>query len=232
MMITKVKNTLRGSQLRVFVHLMGIFPLVWMLWDGLNANLTINPIQALTQRTGQYAIFFLILTLACTPLNSVFGFREVLKVRRTLGLYAFLYTGLHFILFAGVDYQFNLRLLSDVVLEKPYAIVGLAAFAILFLLALTSYQFWMRRLGKLWKRLHRLVYLVGILVVIHYFWVAKGDLLRLSGDIANPLIYAVILAFLLWLRIPAVRKRVVHTRQQIVSRWKRRRRIQQPAAND
>lgn len=230
-MIAKFNNVFQSSKLRIFVHLMGIFPLVWLLWDGFNDNLTINPVQALTQRTGRYAIFFLILALASTPINTVFGFREVLKVRRTLGLYAFMYASLHFLLFAGIDYQFNMRLLSEVIFEKPYALVGLGAFIILILLAITSFKFWMRNLGKLWKKLHRFVYLAGVLVVIHYFWVAKGDLLRLSGDISRPLSYALILALLFGLRIPPIRKWIVQTRQHVISRWRKRERMQQPAAN-
>jgi sulfoxide reductase heme-binding subunit YedZ len=195
-------------------------------------NLTINPVQALTQRTGRYAIFFLILSLSCTPVNTVFGYRKVLKIRRTLGLYAFLYAALHFLLFVGIDYQFNLNLLSEVIFEKPYALVGLAAFTILLVLAVTSYKYWMKKLGKWWKNLHRFVYLAGVLVVIHYFWVAKGDLLRLSGDIQKPLIYAVILVVLLGLRLPVVRRYVVYVRQYLAGRGKREKPAQQPAAHE
>lgn len=231
-MIANLKTTLQRTPLRWFVHLIGLFPLFWLIWDGFTDNLTINPVQALTQRTGRYAIFFLILSLASTPINTVTGNREVLKVRRTLGLYAFLYAALHFLLFVGVDYQFNLDLLSEVIFEKPYAIVGLAAFTVLLVLAATSFKFWMKRLGKLWKKLHRFVYLAGILVVVHYFWVVKGDFLRLSGDIQKPLIYAGILLILFTLRLPAVRTYVINTRRHLASRIKPRKTVQQPAANE
>lgn len=214
-MVTAVRKKIKFTPLQLFVYLLGIFPALWLLWDGLNDNLTVNPIQALTQRSGRYAIFFLILSLACTPINTVFGFRSVLKVRRALGLIAFSYALLHFVLFVGVDYQFNLDLLSGVILEKPYAIVGLGAFTILIGLAITSFRWWMKKLGKLWKRLHQLVYLAGVLVVIHYFWVVKGDFLRLSGDIVKPLIYASILTVLLLLRVPVVRKFFANFRQKI-----------------
>jgi sulfoxide reductase heme-binding subunit YedZ len=179
---------------------------VWLIWDGFNGNLTINPIQALTQRTGKYALFFLFLALSCSPINTVLGARGVLKVRRPLGLTAFLYACAHFFLFIGVDYGFNFHLLREAILEKPYALVGLSAFLILLVLAITSFRWWMKNLGKLWKKIHRFVYLAGILVVIHYFWVVKGDLLRLSGDILLPLICMGILLILFALRLSPVRK--------------------------
>jgi sulfoxide reductase heme-binding subunit YedZ len=216
-MLTNLRAKIKITPLQVFVYLLGIFPALWLLWDGLNDNLTVNPIQALTQRSGRYAIFFLILSLACTPINTVFGFRSVLKVRRALGLTAFFYALLHFVLFVGVDYQFNLDLLKGVIFEKPYALVGLSAFIVLFMLAVTSFRWWMKRLGKVWTRIHRFVYLAGVLVVIHYFWVVKGDFLRLSGDIAKPLIYAVVLTVLLILRVPAVRKIFANFRQRVRS---------------
>ena len=216
-----IRRNIQVTPLRILIHLLGIFPAVWLIWDGLNNNLTINPIQALTQRTGRYAIFFLMLSLACTPINTVFGYREILKVRRTLGLYAFLYAVSHFTLFVGVDYAFNFNQLKSVIFEKPYALVGLAAFLILIALAITSFRFWMKRLGKTWKYLHKLVYLAGLLVVIHYFWVVKGDFLRLSGDISRPLIYGAVLTLLLTLRISAVRKFISNNRQHWFHRPKK-----------
>ncbi len=196
----------RLSYLQIFVYLLAIFPAVWLIWDGFNGNLTINPIQALTQRTGKYALVFLLLALSCTPINTVFGVRGVLKVRRPLGLTAFVYAFAHFFLFIGVDYAFNPHLLREAILEKPYALVGLSAFLILLVLAITSFRLWMKNLGKLWKKIHRLVYVAGILVVIHYFWVVKGSLLRLSGDILLPLISMGILLCFFVLRLPPVRK--------------------------
>lgn len=205
-MITEVRKKISLSWLQLIVYGLAVIPGLWLIWDGLNANLTINPIQALTQRTGKYALFFLLLSLACTPITTILGTKEVTKVRRPLGLTAFLYASTHFFLFIGIDYAFNPRLLSEAILEKPYALVGLAAFLILTVLAITSFRWWMKNLGKVWKRIHRFVYLAGVLVVIHYFWVAKGDFFRLSGDILLPLLSAIILAMLFALRLPPVRK--------------------------
>jgi sulfoxide reductase heme-binding subunit YedZ len=188
------------------VHFSAWFLVTWLVTDYLLGNLTINPIQAATQRTGKYALIFLILSLACTPLNTLFGMRQVLAQRRWLGLYAFMFAAIHLTIFIGWDYGFDFSLLSIEFLQKRYVIVGSAAFLILFPLAITSFRWWLKRLGKKWKWLHRLVYLAGGLVIIHYAWAKKGDLFRLQGDIWQPLLFGLLLIFLLVLRIPPVRK--------------------------
>jgi sulfoxide reductase heme-binding subunit YedZ len=132
--------------------------------------------------------------------------RQALKLRRPLGLYAFLYAAIHLFLFAGVDYRFDFELMWLDVNQKPYILAGASAFVILSALAFTSYNIWKKRLGKTWKRLHRLVYLAAGLVGLHYAWVKKADILRLSGEVTGPLIAIGVLAGLLLVRIPAVRK--------------------------
>ena len=182
-----------------FVHLASWVPLIWLVVDFFRDNLTANPIQALTFRTGKYALIFLILSLACTPLNTVFSFHQALKVRRALGLYAFLYASIHFLIFVGLDYQFDPALLQEAIFEKKYALVGFSAFLILLPLAITSTRRWMKRLGKNWTRIHKLVYLAGVLVVIHYIWLVKSD-------IRVPLLYGAIVLVLLVARIPPIRR--------------------------
>lgn len=198
--------------LRGLVHLGAWLPLAWLAWawwsDAVffTANLTVNPIQAATKFTGKTAIILLTLSLACTPLNTVFGFRQALSVRRALGLYAFLYAALHFTIFAGVDFGFNWTFLQPEITDKPYIIVGLTAGLILLALAATSFRWWMKRLGRNWTRLHRLVYLAGLLVVLHYAWALKGDLFRLQGDVLQPLLFAGLVGLLLALRLPPLRR--------------------------
>ena len=153
----------------------------------------------------------LVLSLACTPLNTVFGFKAALKVRRALGLYAFLYVCLHFLTFVGLDYGFNPGLIYEAIFEKRYALVGFAAFLLLLALAITSTQGWMKKLGKNWKRLHRLVYLAGLLVVIHYVWLVKSD-------IREPLAYGGVVVLLLVARIPAFKKAVMKLRSGLIKR--------------
>lgn len=203
------------SRFQVLVHIASLLPLVALILDYLADNLTANPIQAITIRTGRSALLMLILSLMCTPLNTVFGFRQALRVRRTLGLYAFTYAALHFLTFIGLDYRFDLDLILEAVFEKRYALVGFSAFLILFTLALTSTRGWMRRLGKNWKRLHRLVYLASLLVIVHNIWALKSD-------IRKPLFYGGVILLLLIFRIPAFRRGMTHIRSGFVIKIKSR----------
>lgn len=194
------------TKFQAAVHIGALLPLVWLLYNWSIDNLTFNPIQALELRTGKFALVLLILALACTPMNTVFGFRQALKVRRALGLYAFFYASIHFLIFIGLDYQFDLTLLQEAIFEKRYAFVGFAAGLILLSLAITSTRGWMKRLGRTWTRLHKFVYLAGILVIVHYVWLVKSD-------IRVPLLYGALVLVLLILRIPSVRRTVSHIRQ-------------------
>ncbi len=197
-----------GRAIQVAVHLLSLAPLVVLIWDGLHRNLTANPIQAITFRTGKTALLLLILSLACTPLSSVFGLRQAVRWRRPLGLYAFLYATLHFLTFTVVDYGLDPVLLREAIFEKRYALAGFAAFLLLLPLAITSTRGWMRRLGKRWRRLHQAVYVAGLLVVVHYVWLVKADR-------REPLLWGSALLILLLLRIPIVRRHVASFRQRV-----------------
>lgn len=209
----------RFTRLQLAVHIASLIPLASLVWDALRDNLTINPIQAATQRTGDYAILLLLLSLACTPLYHLTGFAPILKWRRPLGLYAFLYASIHLSIFIGLDYGFDWALLWQEVALKRYVLVGLGAFLILLPMAFTSYNYWKKRLGKGWKRLHRLVYLAGVLAVIHLAWVVKGDVLNLQGDIWKPLLAGITLTLLLAARLPFLRRALPAARM-----WLRRQR--------
>ena len=188
---------MRFTLFQIFVHLASLSQFALLLFDFFTDNLTVNPIQYITQKTGKAALVLLCLSLACTPAVT-FGFRSAAKVRRPLGVYAALYASCHFLTFVGLDYGFNLGLIYEAIFKKPYALVGFSAFLILLPMALTSTQGWMKRLGKKWKGLHRFVYLAGTLVIIHYIWLVKSD-------IREPLIYGAIVVFLLLMRISRVR---------------------------
>lgn len=194
--------------LQILTHLSAWVPLILLAWAYLTDNLTVNPIQAAQQRTGFIAIVLLMLSLACTPLQTITRFRPLINLRRPLGLYAFFYAAIHIFLFVGVDYGFQLRLILLDVSDKRYILVGLAAFLILIPLAVTSIRWFVRKMGKKWKQLHRLVYLVGILAVLHFAWAVKGDFLRLQGDVIRPLLAGIVLLILLLARIPAIRRRL------------------------
>jgi len=201
----------RDLLLYLIVHLCAIFPLAWLIWDFSTDNLTANPIQAATLRTGKAAIVLLVLTLAVTPFYTVFGFKPILTIRRTLGLYTFLYVSIHFLIFTGLDYGFDVTLLKEAIFEKRYALVGFAAALILLPLAITSTRGWMKRLGRKWKQLHRLIYLAGLLAVIHYIWLVKGD-------IRQPLLFGLVVILLLLARVPAIRRRLSGLRRRIITR--------------
>ena len=216
--VRRAKAARKWTPLRILVHLGAWVPLSLLIWDYFAGNLTVNPIQDLVQRSGKYALFLLVLSLACTPLNTAFGLRQALTVRRALGVYAFLYAFLHFMLFIGLDYGFAWDLIYEAIFEKPFVVVGLITLTILTTLAATSFQWWMKRLGKNWKRLHRLVYVAGVLVIVHFAWASKGDLLRLQGDILEPFYYGLAVALLLIARIPVVRQAVIRLRTSLQAR--------------
>jgi sulfoxide reductase heme-binding subunit YedZ len=196
------------------MHLAAWLPLAWLVFDFWNGSM-INPVQEITQRTGLYALILLIASLACTPANTLLGWRQAINLRRPLGLYAFGYALLHFLSFTGLDYAFQWALLNEAIFQKPYVFIGMLALFILLALAVTSFPSWMKRLGKNWKRLHRLVHLAGMLVIIHFAWSVKGDFLRLQGDVGQPLAFGIALALLLSVRLPVVRR--------ALSAWRSRR---------
>ena len=211
----------RYTPLQVAVHVYGWSVLVLLLIDLFTDNLTANPIQALEQRTGRHAITLLVLSHACTPLNTLFGWRELIKRRRALGLYALLYATIHVLIFV-TDYGIAWSLIFQNIIEKPYILVGALSFLMLIPLGITSFDIWKRRLGKNWKRLHQMVYLIAPLVALHYAWGKKGDFFRLQGEIIRPLIYASIIVLLLVMRIPQVRKALASARDRIQVLFRKR----------
>jgi sulfoxide reductase heme-binding subunit YedZ len=201
---------LRARWLRLLVHVGALLPLAWTIWQYWQGLFLADPVREITTRTGRTALILLVLTLAITPLNTLFGFKRGLRVRRALGLYTFLYVSLHFATFVGLDYRFDLPLLWEAIFAQRYVVVGFAAGLILLALAITSTRGWQRRLRKNWKRLQRLIYLASVLAVIHFAWLVK--------DLRVPLQYGVVVALLLVLRIPRVRKALSRTRSWLKKR--------------
>jgi sulfoxide reductase heme-binding subunit YedZ len=196
----------RFTPLQIAIHLFAWSAIARIIFELTTGTFSINPIQELEQRTGRHAITLLVLSLMCTPINTIFKWSEPLKRRRTLGLYAFMYAVIHVIIFVDLDYGLAWSLMVQTVLQKPYIVVGMITFLALIPIAFTSFDIWKKRMGKNWKRLHKLVYFIAPLAVLHFAWSKKGDLFSLSGDIIRPLIYGLILAIFLTLRIPAIRK--------------------------
>lgn len=183
------------------VTLAALTPLFWLLWRAAIGDLGVDPVNTINNVTGRAAIIALFLSLACTPLSTILGFHRALTVRKSLGLIAFLYVSLHLLNFVGLDYGLNPELIvQDALLSKPYILAGGLAFLLLLPLAITSTRGWMRRLGKRWKQLHRLVYVAGALAVLHFLWQAKAT------ERWEPAIYGALLILLLVVRIPPVRR--------------------------
>lgn len=201
-------HKLKTSWLQIIIHIGALLPLVILIWDFTQGRLTVNPIQEIQLRTGKYTLVLLVLTLLVTPANIMFGIKQALRLRRQLGLYAFMYASLHFLNFIGLDYRFDLTLILEDVAGKRFVLAGLAAFLSLLLLAVTSTKGWMRRLGKNWERLHWLIYLAAALAVTHFVWQVKADL-------REPLIYGLVVFILLAVRLPAIRKMVNERRRRL-----------------
>jgi len=171
------------------------WPLASLVLAGVQGNLGVNPIETLIRSLGEWALRFLLLGLAITPAARLLRRPQLIRYRRTVGLWAFAYVCLHLLSYAGLDHLFDWRTIVNDVIRRPYITVGMTAFVLLIPLAVTSTNRLMRRLGpKRWKRLHQLVYLIAILGVVHFYMLVKADR-------TLPLIYGAILAILLGYRL-------------------------------
>lgn len=210
------------TPLQIAMHIYAWSGLLLLIFDSLTGNLSPNPIQDLEQRTGRHAITLLVLSLLCTPINTIFKWSEPIKRRRALGLYAFMYATIHVIIFMDLDYGLAWRRLIQELFQKPRLIVGVIAFILMAPLAMTSFDIWKKRLGKNWKRLHQLIYLIAPIVVLHYVWSKKGDILSLQGEIIKPLLYGTIIAIILIFRIPPVRRSLASFSTRVLASLQKR----------
>ncbi len=181
-------------RVKPFVFLACLIPALLLGWDAFTGGLGVNPIEDITHRTGDWALRFLLVTLAVTPLRRLAGWNGLVRFRRMVGLFAFFYAVLHFSTYLVFDHFFDLLLIIDDVAERKYVTAGFVGFVLMIPLAVTSTQGWIRRLGRRWTALHRLVYASAVAGVVHFLWLVKID-------IGEPLIYAVILALLLGARL-------------------------------
>lgn len=179
-----------------------LIPLAWLLCGAFNlfgASLGADPVKKLEHEFGKTALNFLLLTLLVTPVKNLAGLPHVPRLRRMLGLFAFFYVVLHFTVYLVLDLELNFRTLFADIAKRPYITIGFAALLLLIPLAVTSTNRMMRRLGRRWQKLHRLIYVIAVLGVWHFYWQVKRD-------VREPLIYAAILAVLLgyrWFRARA-----------------------------
>jgi len=176
------------------VFLVCLVPLGALIWDSFHGALGANPIEKVTHITGQWTLRFLLLTLFVTPARKLLAWHFLLRLRRMLGLYTFFYACLHMLTYLVLDQFFDVNEIIKDILKRPYITVGFGAFVLLIPLALTSTNKMMKRLGRRWKSLHQLVYVIAVLAILHFLWLVKADNLE-------PLIYAFILILLFVARI-------------------------------
>ena len=176
------------------IFFMALIPFIWLLLKVFQNDLGPDPAQALSIETGEWALRFLLLTLAITPFRQIFRVAEIARLRRMIGLFAFFYASIHFLSWMAFILAFRWLAIAEELVERPYITVGFLAYVILFLLGVTSTNSMVRRLGKNWKRLHKFVYAASILAIVHLLWI-------LRTDVTEAVIYGVLVAILLGYRI-------------------------------
>lgn len=191
---SKIPDKKLLSRIRVILFILCLIPLVRLFWLGFNDNLTANPVEFIERSTGYWSLFMLLATLSLSPIRQLAGTAWPLQYRRMLGLFMFFYACLHITAYLWLDYSFYWSDIAKDIVKHPYVLVGASAFILTVPLAATSNKVMIKRLREHWKPLHRLVYVIAILAIVHFLWLVKKDL-------REPLLYAGILALLLSVRI-------------------------------
>lgn len=185
---------LRSIYAKPVVHLLCLLPFAGLVWAAFNDGLGANPVEKLTHETGDWTLRFLLITLGLTPLRQWTGQPAWIRFRRMLGLYTFFYVSCHFSIWFIADHSLDLASMFEDIVKRPYITLGFSAFVLMIPLAITSNQAMIRSLGRKWKSLHQLVYLIILLGVLHFIWLVKADYLE-------PSIYAIIAMILLVHRV-------------------------------
>jgi methionine sulfoxide reductase heme-binding subunit len=188
-------SPLNIRRLKPVVFVAGLGPCAYLLWAIFTDNLSANPVADITAETGTWALRFLTLTLAVTPVRRLTGWNDIIRIRRMLGLFGFFYACLHFLTYLVLDHFFYVPDIVADIAKRPFVTVGFTAFVLMIPLALTSTAASIRRLGgRRWQRVHRLVYVSAVAGVVHYWWLVKADVRR-------PMIYGLIVGTLLLFRV-------------------------------
>lgn len=195
-----------GWPLERLAFFLALLPLARIGWDTALGELGADPVEALLRRTGWWGLTLLVATLSITPLRRWTGWNRLIQLRRPLGVLAFVYATLHFVVYLTLDQWFAFEYILEDILERPFITAGFTALLLMLPLALTSTRDSIRRLGgKRWRHLHRLVYPAACLGVLHYYWLVKADTTR-------PLLYAMLLGTLLMLRLPVLSRQKTSAR--------------------
>ena len=190
----KIPEKIFTYSFKPFVFILLLLPAIHLGWGMWQDTLGANPLEAIIRGLGDWALRFLLLTLALSPLRRLTGWGQILRLRRMLGLYAYFYALLHLLSYLWFDQFFDWIEIGYDIIERPFITIGMVSMLLLTPLAITSTNAMMRRLGKHWKRLHQLIYLIALLATIHFFWMVKLD-------ISEPSFYAIVLAILLGERV-------------------------------
>ena len=180
--------------LKPAIWILGLAPFLYLLNRARTGNLGFDPIREITHFTGRTAIIILFITLTITPIRRLSGWNGIIKLRRLIGLFAFFYALLHFLIYAVFDRELSLAGLGEDIAKRPWITVGFTVFLMLLTLAITSPQLMVRKLGRNWQRLHRIIYLAAGGAVLHFTWAQKKD-------ISLPLAYGAVLALILGSRL-------------------------------
>ena len=199
-MLRNISSKQISLVIKLVVFLVCLLPFLSLVLDAINNNLGTNPVEKLTHETGLWALRFLLITLCVTPVRRLTGANWLIKVRRMLGLYAFFYAVLHFIAYVWLDQSFDIKEILIDIPKRPFITIGFTSFVFLMLLAATSTNAMQRRLKKKWLMLHKLVYVIPVLVMLHFMW-------SLKADYSEPQMYALVFLLLMLLRVFSDRKK-------------------------
>ncbi|HSE89130.1 MAG TPA: protein-methionine-sulfoxide reductase heme-binding subunit MsrQ [Candidatus Binatia bacterium] len=182
------------TRFKLAVFVFCLVPLGQLLYYAWTDDLSANPIEFITRFTGSWTLILLLASLSVTPLRKTLGWNDLIKFRRMLGLFAFFYALLHFSTYLVLDHFFDFPAIVKDIIKRPYVTAGFTGFVLMIPLAITSTTAMIRRLGKRWQQLHRLVYIAAIAGIIHFYWLVKADIRR-------PVQYGAVLALLLVFRL-------------------------------
>lgn len=191
--------------LKVLIHLAQIFSFTWLVFAVINGHLGADPVQPIIHFTGKAALNTLLVTLLISPIAQKFKQGQLIRTRRLLGVYSFVWAAIHLTSYAWLDLSLEWQLIGSEIIKRPYLVVGAITWVILFLLTVTSMQRMQRRLGKQWQKLHNWVYIAALLAPIHYYWSVK------SG-VVEPIIYVIFALMLLLIRKDKIKRWVITTK--------------------
>jgi len=189
-----IQGLLKSKFAKPLVFILCLLPMASIVWRIFFGDLGSDPIETITFATGDWTLRFLLITLAVTPFRQWFGLSSLVRFRRMLGLYVFFYACCHFLVWFILDHALSFSEMIEDIIDRPYITFGFSALMLLIPLAITSNNAMARKLGKHWKKLHQLVYVIIVLGVLHYLWLTKADYLE-------PGIYALVAGILLFQRM-------------------------------